>query len=149
MRAAREFAIGALARREHSRQELERKLAARGLASAPASAALDGLAEEGLQDDGRFAESYMRQRAERGYGPRRIVSELRQRGVQAPLIASVLAAAEHDWDALAAGVRQRKFGAPPRSAPERARQTRFLEYRGFEAAQIRHALTQTADDEDF
>lgn len=64
-------------------------------------------------------------------------------------IKAALAAAEHDFASLAQDVRRRKFRRDPASLAERARQTRFLEYRGFEAAQIRHALGRTLDDEDF
>ena len=48
----------------------------------------------------------------------------------------------------ARAARRKKFRAPPADAAARAKQSRFLEYRGFDAAQIRHALTQAANDED-
>ncbi|MBX9609866.1 MAG: recombination regulator RecX [Gammaproteobacteria bacterium] len=147
-RSARDLAVDALARRDHSRRELERKLGARGLERAEIAATLDDLASEGLQKDGRFADVYVRSRAERGYGPRRILQELRARGVSEELAAEALATAEVDWEALARAARRKKFRAPPGDAAARAKQSRFLEYRGFDAAQIRHALTQAANDED-
>ena len=64
------------------------------------------------------------------------------------LAAEALATAEVDWGALARAARRKKFRAPPGDASARAKQSRFLEYRGFDAAQIRHALTQAANDED-
>ncbi|MEQ8231345.1 MAG: regulatory protein RecX [Gammaproteobacteria bacterium] len=141
--------MAALARREHSRRELERKLDARGLDRAAVAAVLDDLAGRGLQDDARFAASYLRSRAEKGFGPRRISAELRERGVDDATVNTALAAADTDFAALACRVRERKFRTLPRSLPERAKQTRFLEYRGFESIHIRHALEQTRDDEDF
>ncbi|MEQ8663170.1 MAG: regulatory protein RecX [Gammaproteobacteria bacterium] len=149
MREAEELALAALARREHSRRELERKLAARGLDDSAVAAALDDLVSRGLQDDGRFAVSYVRVRAGKGFGPRRIVMELRERGIDAATASAACAAAETDFATLAHSVRERKFHRLPQSLPERAKQTRFLEYRGFEAAHIRHALGQTRDDEDY
>ena len=65
-------ALGLLVRREHSRKELTRKLAAKGLESEDVTAAVERLAAEGWQDDTRFAESLVRSRAGNGYGPLRI-----------------------------------------------------------------------------
>ncbi|MGE0482969.1 MAG: regulatory protein RecX [Gammaproteobacteria bacterium] len=142
--------MSALARREHSRRELERKLGARGLDANAVGDALDDLGAAGLQNDGRFATAYARQRAERGYGPRRIRLELRERGIEDTAVVAAFDELEHDFATLARRVQRRKFGHAPRSVAERAKQTRFLEYRGFESAQIRHALEHdTDDDEDY
>lgn len=123
------------------------KLAARGLQDADVAAALDNLARVGLQDDLRFARAYVRYRSGRGYGPRRIAQELRQRGVDDALSGVALGAAEHDWFELAHKVRQKKFCVDPDSFTERARQTRFMQYRGFDSEQIRYALGQGTGDE--
>jgi regulatory protein len=106
------------------------------------------LADEGLQKDDRYAEVFIRSRAARGYGPRRIEQELKSRGVEQSLIRGALNAAEVDWDELARDTRRKKFRGAPGDAQARAKQMRFLEYRGFDAAQIRQALTQAASDED-
>ena len=137
-----------MARREHSRRELERKLTHKGLEQDDISSALDELADEGLQKDGRYADTFIRSRAARGYGPRRIEQELKQRGVEQSLVRSALQSAEVDWDELACDTRRKKFRGKPGDAQERAKQMRFLEYRGFDAAQIRQALKQAATDED-
>jgi regulatory protein len=106
---------------------------------------LDALATDGLQDDARFAESYVHSRGGRGYGPRRIATELRARGLDATVIERALAVC--DWVAQARAAQHKKFGSAPANRAERARQARFLDYRGFDAAQIRQALS--TDDEDF
>ena len=62
-------ALGLLVRREHSRKELGRKLAARGVEAGEAEAAIERLAGEGWQDDTRFAQFLVRSRAATGYGP--------------------------------------------------------------------------------
>ena len=142
------MAVAALARREHSRFELQQKLVARGLEPSPVASALDALEAEGLLDDQRFAEAYARQRANRGYGPRRIAAELRKRGVSDELIAREIGSGEHDWADLASAARGKKFKAKPGSINERARQTRFMEYRGFHHDHIRYALEHALDDED-
>lgn len=126
-----------------------RKLALRGVDEPSIHAALDELRAAGLQDDGRFAAAYVRYRAGRGFGPRRIARELATRGVSGELITAALAATEYDFAELAHDVRRRKFHRDPASLAERARQTRFLEYRGFDTQQIRQALGRPIDDEDF
>src|SRR5690606_2652334 len=83
--AARETAIGLLARREHSRRELKRKLGAKGHPSDLIDQVLEQLAREGLQSDQRFAEAYLHSRIQKGYGPVRLLHELAERGVDAGL----------------------------------------------------------------
>jgi regulatory protein len=143
----RKQAMDLLARREHSRRELERKLAARGYDAAAVAAALDGLETDGLLAAARFAESFIRARAAKGQGPVRIRAELAERGIDPGEFAAFLAAA-FDWRALAREVRIKRFGAAqPARYAERARQMRFLQYRGFELDQIDAAL-DIRDDSD-
>jgi len=143
-------AIGLLARRDHSRAELLRKLTVRGFAVADAEALLDRLEAQRLQSDARFAECYARMRSDRGYGPQRIRAELRERGVAAELVEQQLADLAR-VDSRIDDVWRRKFaGRLPRDYRERARQMRFLQQRGFPLGEI-HALfgrLGAADDSD-
>jgi regulatory protein len=130
-----------LARREHGRAELERKLSARGLDPHGITGALDRLESEGLLSDTRFAESFARSRAGRGQGPVRIRHDLGQRGISGQVVDLALEAVDVDWPNLAREVRRKRFGAEvPDGFRERARQARFLEGRGFTAEQSRSAL---------
>ncbi|MCW9059052.1 MAG: recombination regulator RecX [Gammaproteobacteria bacterium] len=134
-------ALGLLARREHSRLELARKLRQRGMAGADLEQVLDELAAARLLSDTRFAEEYARSRASRGYGPLRIRAELRERGIDDAGIQAALAELGEDWCQQARAARQRRFGAEsPADLKERARQSRFLQQRGFSPEQIRQAL---------
>ena len=134
-------AVRLLARREHSRAELLRKLDARGAPPELAEEVLDALAARGLQSDERYAESLVASRASRGQGPVRMRRELAERGVAAPIIDGALQAADVDWFTLARDTRRRRFGSElPQEWNERVRQSRFLEYRGFSSDQIRFAL---------
>ena len=138
---AEQTALGLLARREHAGSELLRKLGQRGYADDVAARVVAGLAERGLLSEQRFAESFVGARARRGQGPLRLRAELAQRGIDDPTIRAALSAPDLDWSALADQVRRKKFGAEaPAVLSERARQTRFLEYRGFTADHIRAAL---------
>ena len=137
--AARAAAVKLLARRDYSSAELRAALEARAWEGALLEELLAALAREGVLDDARFAGNYASYHAARGQGPVRIAAELRRRGVAESLIDAALAQ-EPDWAARARAARRAKFGAqPPASWPEKARQARFLQYRGFSADHIRTA----------
>jgi regulatory protein len=102
---------------------------------------LDELTAEGLQSDVRFAEAFVQARVGRGQGPVRIRMELERRGVSGDTLENALEDSETDWPKLAGAVRRKRFGGePPGDFRERARQMRFLQYRGFTADHIRGAL---------
>jgi len=143
---ARKKAMDYLARREYGRLELEQKLAAAGFETTIVSAAVEKLAGEGLQDDGRFAENFVRSRINQGKGPLRIRQELDERGLAANLVDDVLEDTGADWIELARSVRHKKFGAgAPQDFKEKARQMRFLQYRGFDSGQIQAAMQPHGD----
>jgi len=130
--AIRRSAMDLLARREHSYAELVRKLRQRGAATEMAEMELDRLQEQGLLSDERFCEAYVYSRSQRGYGPVRLREELRQRGVAERLIDEVLRDGAWDWAALAQMAFAKRFPEGPASdLKERARQQRFMQYRGF------------------
>lgn len=135
-------AMNLLARREHSRQELERKLSARCSNNALLAQVLDQLVEQGLQSEQRFAEAFVRSRITRGQGLYRIQQELRQRGVDDSVTGVALEEAEIDWFELARETALRRFGGMPVKDPkERAKRMRFLQYRGFSSDQIQYAMS--------
>jgi regulatory protein len=139
-------ALELLARREHSRRELTRKLGARGFPDEIVTVALDELERTGALANARFTDSFVRSRIAKGQGPQRIRAELAQRGIADADADDGLAAADVDWLATIRAVRAKRFGPElPRDYAERARQARFLQYRGFDSAQIRAALEFDAD----
>lgn len=108
---------------------------------------LAGLKSEGLQDDARYAEAYARSRIAKGYGPLRIARELSERGLDEEMAQRVFTAMEPDWDARIRSVREKKFGRQaPMDFTEQARQSRFLQYRGFTSEQIRKVFKKLTDD---
>ena len=147
-KACRRRALDLLARREHSRLELQRKLLARAFVPVLVEDILDVLQADGLLNEGRFLESFIRSRIGKGQGPARIQAELNQRGIDRSRVQTWLRDSELDWASLAAGVREKRFGpGRPGSFVERARQTKYLQYRGFEIEQINAAL-ELADESD-
>lgn len=136
----RDDALRLLARREHSRVELARRLAAKGHAQARIDECIDELAAQGLQSDARFAESFLRSRLFRGQGPVKIRLEMERRGLDPEEVRDAFAAGEVDWQTLACETLSRRFSGPGGSPRERARRERFLAGRGFDFDQVRHAL---------
>jgi regulatory protein len=129
-----------IARREYCSGELVRELAGRGYAAEVVQATLDELVEQRYVDDHRYAETFVRSHSQRGHGPRRLRQDMAAAGLPSDLIDEALAAGP-DWKALARDVRERRFGAePPEDWAERARQSRFLQYRGFSNDHIASAL---------
>ncbi|SFP43836.1 regulatory protein [Pseudomonas borbori] len=121
-----------LARREHGRVELTRKLAKRGAPIELIDTALERLAQEGLLSEARYLESFVGYRARAGYGPLRIREELIQRGLSRADVEQALRDSGVDWGEQLAQTWRRKFaGQLPGDARERAQQGRFLSYRGY------------------
>ena len=140
-RTVRTAALALLAGRDFARNELAQRLLRRGYPAAVVTTVVEGLAAQRLLSETRFVEQFIRQHAGRGHGPVRIRVELRERGVADGDIEEGLAAAAEDWARIARETRRRRFGlSPPGDYRERARQARFLQYRGFSAEQVRAAL---------
>ena len=138
---ARKKAMDYLARREYGHLELCAKLETAGFLPAVAAAAVDQLRQDGLQDDRRFVESFVRSRIDQGKGPVLLRADLRRRGIAIGLVEEVVARSSQNWHVLAREVRHKRFGtATPPDFKEKARQMRFLQYRGFEPDHIQAAV---------
>lgn len=132
-----------LARREHSRAELTRKLSADGTRE-DIQTMLDQLEQTGLLSDARFAEAYVSSRAARA-GNAKLRHSLRARGVAEEIIAAALPADGDSELERACEVWRRKFGAAPVDRADYARQARFLQQRGFAADTVRRVLKGVAE----
>ncbi|MFA6310468.1 MAG: recombination regulator RecX [Sterolibacterium sp.] len=142
-------AVKLLARRDHSRAELSKKLAPLG-SSEEINAVLDQLEQTGLLSDARAAAAYVRSHAAR-FGAAKLNHSLRAKGISAELIAASL-----DQQGLEGELQRarelwrRKFGAREapavRDAREWARQARFLQSRGFSTEIIRKLLSAPEDE---
>jgi regulatory protein len=139
----RNRALGLLARREHSRAELRRKLAPKVEEGDELESLLDDLVQRGWLSDQRFVEQTVRAKARR-MGAARIAHDLRARGVDETLIAAGVAAARPGETDSLNGVWMRRFGSPPGDAAEKARQVRFLQSRGFALEAILRFLRDPA-----
>jgi regulatory protein len=147
-KAARQLAVSLLARRDHCSGELRSKLKDKGFGDEMIETLIGELKREKLLDDERFVEQYVAHHSGRGQGPARIGRELKALGLPGELIDRHLDEAP-DWVDRARAVRQKKFGRVlPQAYAEKAKQARFLQYRGFTGAQIRQALGTDIDLDD-
>ncbi len=140
-------ALRFLSRREHSRAELERKLAEHEAQPGELRQALDELQAKGFISDERAAESVVHRRAGK-LGAMRLRQELQAKGLDAELVSRALEGLRHTEVDRAREVWKRRFDALPRDAAERAKQSRFLAARGFGGEVIRKVLAGGAGDDD-
>jgi regulatory protein len=119
-----------LARREHSRAELQRKLRAIAQEGEDVDSLLDELAAKGWLSDARYAELAVRSKARR-FGPLKVAHQLRAKGVGDDAIALAFESAGSDGEANLAAVWRSRFDHSPADDRERGRQVRFLQGRGF------------------
>ena len=131
-------ALQLLTRRDYSRAELQKKLAAHAESAEELASVLDTLQGERLLSDHRYATQRVTARAGR-YGDARLKQELRLKGVSDDDIAAALPEGGDETERCLA-VWQRKFGQPAQTPEERAKRMRFLQYRGFSSEAIRRAL---------
>jgi regulatory protein len=134
-------ALRHLARREHSRAELSRKLAPHAESPEALAALLDGLAARKQLSDERYAEARAHQLA-RKYGAARIRRDLEAKGVDAETAARASAGGELE---RARAILARKYRAPATTPKERARRMRFLLSRGFSYDTIRRVVSSDAE----
>lgn len=135
----RERALALLARREHSRAELARKLGPHAESAVQIDVLLDQLVARGWLSEARFAESRANSLT-RKFGSRKIEYDLRSRGVPPELVERAVESTRTQELENCRAAWQRKFGALPRNAAERGRQMRFLASRGFSAETVHEVL---------
>lgn len=145
MTKAYERAVSLLARREHGAKELSVKLEQKGFSRTESQDALAQCQRLDLQSDERFVESFVRVRIGQGYGPLKILQELKIKGVDSDLIHQQLSLEEEHWFTHALAVWQKKCkGVQDLSFSELQKQQRFLLYRGFSSDIIARVVKELA-----
>ncbi len=139
-------ALRLLARREHSRAELARKLAPRAGSREALEALLDDLARRAQLSDERYAEERAHVLA-RKYGATRIRLDLRSKGIAQETAERIAETARAGDLGRARSILRRRYASAPATREERAKRVRFLQQRGFSAEVIRAALGRDADED--
>ncbi|WP_337240396.1 regulatory protein RecX [Proteus faecis] len=135
-----QYAIFMLSRRDYSTNELQHRIERRiretekGSPTAPEylPQVIERLLESQYLDDNRTIYSFFRSYLNKSYGPLRIRQELRLKGFPSEIIDRVLEETDTDWYALCQDLKEKKFGTgKPKDYKEKAKQVRYLQYRGF------------------
>lgn len=138
-------ALRYLAAREHSRAELERKLAAHAESPQQLAQVLDELQAKDFISEARVVESVINRRAGR-FGAARIRHELQGKGLAPDMVADAVSGLKASEVERAREVWRKKFGEPAEDAAARGKQMRFLAARGFGSEAIRRVVSQTDED---
>ena len=138
-------ALRLLSSREHSRAELERKLAPHASDADQLVRVLDALQAKGFINEARVVESLVHRRAAK-LGAARMKQELQAKGLQAAAVEMAMDQLRKTELERAREVWRKKFGEPPADAAERAKQMRFLASRGFGGDVIRRVVQALEDD---
>ncbi len=134
-------ALGYLSRREYCRYELVEKLVAKDFEREIALEVVRKLAKQDLVSDVRFARDLIRVRSRRGYGPLRIESELRRRGVDQELISNNVELQNENWQQKIEQVVAKKYGNRViESHKDWVKRANFLKSRGFGDDLVHDAL---------
>jgi regulatory protein len=121
-----------LAKRDYTKKMLYAKLISLGYEENAIELALNEAERQGFIHEQRFIENYIHQQSQRGYGPIRIQIALEAKGLESGAILAAMPDKSF-WIDLANVVRQKRFGAAkPAAYAEKAKQMRFLQYRGFD-----------------
>jgi regulatory protein len=138
-------ALRLLSQREHSRVELERKLAKYEEEPGTLARALDELAAKDFISEARVVQSVLHQRASR-HGALRVRQELLHKGIAPEAVAEAIAGLQGSELDRAREVWLRRFGAPAQDAAERAKQMRFMLARGFAGPVVSRVLRYDPDE---
>ena len=141
----RSYAFAVLTRREYSKADLIEKLGLYAMDRDEVLKLVDELAKENYQSDQRVAEIMLSSQKRKGKGPNRIKLALKSKKIDASLIQEELK--ETDWNEQAYQLKVKKYGAKVEKEPKlKAKQIRFLMYRGFEMDAIMKAITRKEDE---
>jgi len=136
-------ALRLLARREHSRQELARKLSPHAESPEAVEVLLDSLEQKKQLSNERFASERARVLA-RKFGAARIRQDLKARGVPEELVSRFSSSSDELQKAKA--ILERRYRLPAATREERAKRMRFLQSRGFSSEIIFSLLSARSAD---
>jgi len=137
-------ALRLLSGREHSRAELQRKLAPHEETPGELAAVLDKLAAKDLQSDQRAVDSLVYRRSAK-LGTQRLRQEMQSKGMDPQAVAQAVDVLRTSEQARAHEVWRKKFGSPASTPAERAKQVRFLAGRGFSGEAIARVVSGAFD----
>ena len=141
----RSYAFALLTRRDYSQAELSAKLNQYAIDAGEVAKLVEELAQQNYQSDQRVAELTLASQIRKGKGLQRIKQTLKAKHLDAELISHELQ--EVDWLEQAYQLKIKKFGeAVEKDQKLKAKQVRFLQYRGFDMDVILKAIARTSEE---
>ncbi|WP_347453962.1 regulatory protein RecX [Acinetobacter thermotolerans] len=141
----RSYAFAVLTRKEYSKAELIEKLCLYAENRDEVVTLVDELSRENYQSDQRVAETLLSSQKRKGKGPNQIKMKLKSKKIDSSLISEELK--ETDWVQQAYELKVKKYGTEVTKDPKlKAKQIRFLMYRGFEMDAIIKAISRKVED---
>ena len=126
-----EQAVTLLAKRDYASGEIKRCLKRYSSDEDSINSVMDRLISHHYLDDSRLIEKEIKKQLAKRHGPSRIKQELRQKGLELLAIEQALEDLDVDWFELSEELRIKKFGDElPTDPKEKAKQIRYLQYRG-------------------
>lgn len=142
----RSYAFALLTRKEYSKKDLLDKLSQYALNRDEVIELVNELAQENYQSDQRVAEMTVRSQIRKGKGPNRIKLALQAKSIDKTLAQNDIE--DIDWYEQAYALKVKKYGTEVAKDPKiKAKQIRFLQYRGFEMDSIIKAIQKRAEDD--
>lgn len=146
------YVVNLLSRREYSAYEIRQKMAQKAFSDEEIETTVAKVQDRGWQSDVRFTENYLRNRAERGYGLRRIRQELSQKGIENSLITLVIEENQDsiDWQVIAQRQLVKKFPhyQEKLSPKDKQKVWRYMFSHGFSSDDFAH-FVGNSDYDDF
>ncbi|EKU38767.1 MULTISPECIES: regulatory protein RecX [Acinetobacter] len=140
----RSYAFALLTRRDYSKAELTEKLTRYAQNPEEVKQLVEELSEQNYQSDQRVAEQMLASQIRKGKGPIRIKQALKTKQIENDLIADDIQ--NIDWIEQAYQLKVKKFGVEVEKDPKlKAKQIRFLQYRGFDLDVIIKAVQRRVD----
>ncbi|QHH94892.1 regulatory protein RecX [Acinetobacter gyllenbergii] len=142
----RSYAFALLTRRDYSQAELITKLNQYAINPEEVVKLVEELAQQNYQSDQRVAELTLASQLRKGKGLQRIKQALKAKQLDTGLITEELQ--DVDWLNQAYQLKLKKFGQEVATDPKiKARQIRFLQYRGFDMGVIMKAIARSSEEE--
>lgn len=138
--SAKGLAAEMIGRRPLSRKELLKKLGEKGVSPEDGETAADWLEELGALDDGEYAAAVVRYYSQRGYGRKKLESELFRRGVPREFWEAALLEAQPPEDGIDKFLRTKLRGRDPGDPREIKRVSDALLRRGYSWGEIKDGL---------
>jgi regulatory protein len=138
---ARASALASLVMREHSVKELHDKLTRKEYEPESIEIVIEECLKDNYLNDQRFAEIFWRSRARKGFGPKKILMELNQKGISSEMAHDTSIQDELDFEEVVKAIYQKKYkGTEIKDFKDKLKRQNYLYQRGFDMDLIKAVI---------